>query len=444
MGKTQTGTLSITAIPFRSSNLSIPVTPFSPQLPLTPPASPPPRMRSPSQVARRPTIPHTVPPPKSPLNWIWQCHVCHVKYPLGATRRCLEDGHYFCSGSTLVRTKRGKNGKRTRVVKKHSPCSSEFDYQGWKAWAEWRRNDDEVRTIVGDMILREQEGDEIGSANTLGLGDEWHIKRCLEEGTSRANGSRSARTCWQTCDYPSECRWGSHLQKAKIKEQEEKATGTDPVQFTLPSSPSSHGYEATPLEDEHIGEDDVESRPSTTFDDILTSLDPPQPKASTSVPASPSTARTKEAFWNALLSASRRKSTGSSKAAKSPLVLSPIIEMDELESNGFEVRSPPPAKVREQSGDNVNMMLHSDPVAVSPSPGPSPPSSPEPPISPIAWLEPAAVSIPGLSLGTYQTAMGAGRSQQEGFSLNTGFKHLERREKKTYAGYVASLRLKRS
>lgn len=37
------------------------------------------------------------PHPQSPLAWTWRCHLCQTTYRLGTTRRCLLDGHYFCS-----------------------------------------------------------------------------------------------------------------------------------------------------------------------------------------------------------------------------------------------------------------------------------------------------------------------------------------------------------
>lgn len=63
---------------------------------------------------------------------MWSCHICHSNFPLGATRRCLHDGHYLCAGNTT--------NKRTRRSKKHKACSSEFDYDGWNKWGRWRRN----------------------------------------------------------------------------------------------------------------------------------------------------------------------------------------------------------------------------------------------------------------------------------------------------------------
>jgi hypothetical protein len=71
------------------------------------------------------------PPPDLPLPWVWQCHLCRHRYPLGVTRRCLYDGHYYCSGETNV--------KNLKKKKKGQACSSEFDYEGWDEYGEWKR-----------------------------------------------------------------------------------------------------------------------------------------------------------------------------------------------------------------------------------------------------------------------------------------------------------------
>ena len=65
------------------------------------------------------------------MPWIWSCHKCHTRYLLGTTRRCLNDGHYFCGGITVE--------KLTGRVKKHRACVSEFDYSGWEEFSEWKR-----------------------------------------------------------------------------------------------------------------------------------------------------------------------------------------------------------------------------------------------------------------------------------------------------------------
>lgn len=73
-----------------------------------------------------------LPPPDNPLPWIWQCHLCRNRYPLNVTRRCLYDGHYYCSGET--------DRPNLRKKKKGLACSSEFDYDGWEDFVNWRQH----------------------------------------------------------------------------------------------------------------------------------------------------------------------------------------------------------------------------------------------------------------------------------------------------------------
>ncbi|KAF6228362.1 hypothetical protein HO133_008092 [Letharia lupina] len=92
-----------------------------------------------------------------PMPWIWSCHKCHTRYHLGATRRCLHDGHYFCGGTTVDKI----SGK----VKKHRACVSEFDYSGWEDFARWKR------------------------------------------ATSRKGEKAGRKHCEDECDFPSSCHW---------------------------------------------------------------------------------------------------------------------------------------------------------------------------------------------------------------------------------------------
>ncbi|MCJ1454603.1 hypothetical protein MMC28_004956 [Mycoblastus sanguinarius] len=66
------------------------------------------------------------------MPWLWSCHKCHAHYLLGVTRRCLNDGHYFCGGTTVDRF--------TGKTKRHKACTSEFDYIRWKEFGNWKRN----------------------------------------------------------------------------------------------------------------------------------------------------------------------------------------------------------------------------------------------------------------------------------------------------------------
>lgn len=123
--------LTIEPIPFRSSNLAIPPSPFSPRSPLALAL----RQKKPRYAQRRDSGVSLPPPPINPMQWIWKCHQCRQSYPLGATRRCLEDGHRFCSGASISRSRRSG----TRVHKRHKACSSEFDFVNWKTIGDWKR-----------------------------------------------------------------------------------------------------------------------------------------------------------------------------------------------------------------------------------------------------------------------------------------------------------------
>lgn len=89
----------------------------------------------PQDIAKENHDPAILPPPKDPLLWIWTCHLCSSRYPLGATRRCLIDGHYYCSGDS------GSPSLQRNVKKKKrgQACSSEFDYVGWQEWGIWKQ-----------------------------------------------------------------------------------------------------------------------------------------------------------------------------------------------------------------------------------------------------------------------------------------------------------------
>jgi hypothetical protein len=170
--------LAIHPAPFKPSCLSIPPSPFSPLSPLTPAARH--KKRTPSGLLR--TSHETEPVPAAPLQWLWTCHACRSAYPLGATRRCLDDGHRFCAGTTVVMKWRHDGQKRR--VKRHKACASEFDYMRWKCWGRWKQA--ALMSKPSARTKRVEDGD---------------------------NSDRSARKkdCWTQCDYPSQCRWGKRV-----------------------------------------------------------------------------------------------------------------------------------------------------------------------------------------------------------------------------------------
>lgn len=118
-----------------TSPLSASLAPFDPAKLFSSPSAPP----IPKSVA--PTKKTPSPPPSDPLAWVWQCHLCRSRWPLGVTRRCLVDGHLYCSGDTSQPNLKKKKGQS---------CSSEFDYVGWKDWGAWKRN--ALKTISNPRI----------------------------------------------------------------------------------------------------------------------------------------------------------------------------------------------------------------------------------------------------------------------------------------------------
>lgn len=178
--KGKNSTLTIDPTPFKSSLLAIPPSPFSPRTPLTIQVTVDFSTRAQASVVYTTS---GIAAPSSPLSWIWQCHKCHRSYQLGVTRRCLDDGHHFCSGTTTVKSyRKGNLPKR----KRHKACASEFDYQGWKAWGRWKR---------------------AGGRNKLQY-PKVELATSPSGKYAQVKSAKSKKDCWNTCDYPSECRWG--------------------------------------------------------------------------------------------------------------------------------------------------------------------------------------------------------------------------------------------
>jgi hypothetical protein len=145
--------------PYKPSKLSItsPAFPSSPISPFSMTSS-----RKPAAHATSSDIGHIHSPPPTPLAWLWKCYNCQSKWPLGVTRRCLIDGHAFCSGVDA----RCRLGKRKNA---HRNCGSEFDYRAWHARNNWRRHELSGRGVI--------------------VPDSEH------------------RDCWYWCEYPSQCNW---------------------------------------------------------------------------------------------------------------------------------------------------------------------------------------------------------------------------------------------
>lgn len=202
--------------PLVPSPLSHPVSPFSPLSPLLP------TLRNvfnqshtPAPISSPPTS-NVAPTPDSPLPWLWACHSCYTSYPLGATRRCLDDGHTFCAGVSSVK-RRGRNGVRKERRRRSRACGSEFDYTGWKAWSRWRKTRDSSRDGASGeptSLNREMEVD-----TAMHRDDQVLPRHCHREGAEECSNSQTRpsdketegkkkKDYWEACTYPSHCRWG--------------------------------------------------------------------------------------------------------------------------------------------------------------------------------------------------------------------------------------------
>ncbi|KAI6713815.1 hypothetical protein JHW43_003666 [Diplocarpon mali] len=178
--------------------------------------------------------------PPLPYPWIWRCHLCHSVYRLGVTRRCLEDGHLFCSlpspppspvtcyppscpssqsalepGLATGKDEKeeiegNETTKQVRVQRRRARraasrgCRAEFDYGGWSKYNIWRR---EVR-------LLKRESTPVTRSKTKTIRGIYRRDVCRKggfwtwgrDGADRGDGrGYIARDCWRDCDFPSEC-----------------------------------------------------------------------------------------------------------------------------------------------------------------------------------------------------------------------------------------------
>ncbi|MDI1489897.1 MAG: hypothetical protein OHK93_001096 [Ramalina farinacea] len=123
------------------------------------------------------------------MPWLWVCHKCNTRYPLGSTRRCLYDGHHFCGGTTT--------NPITGRTKRHRACGSEFDYVGWEELGYWREK------------LQQAASAAAAADPSKPISHHHHTKR----------------NCAAQCIYPSACHWRAKEAKAREQRamQEQKA-----------------------------------------------------------------------------------------------------------------------------------------------------------------------------------------------------------------------------
>ncbi|KAI4775599.1 hypothetical protein E4T52_09450 [Aureobasidium sp. EXF-3400] len=254
--------INVTAVPFRSSGLAVPPSPFSPVDTITPPSL----KRTYSATANVDLIELLPPPTRQPIKWLWACHLCYRQYNLSVTRRCLDDGHYFCAGTSVVRSR--KDG--VKRLRRHKACASEFDYAGWKDWGVWKRNlltlteQQRQRSSPCDSVFDDSEDEDLEEISSTAS-----VVSPITAGVSSHTSSwrvakplRPVKDCWNRCDYPSECRWG-------------KQFGVDtPLQTTFPSLdrvPSTPNPNESSSDITDVEMTDAPSElPKTQFKDILT------------------------------------------------------------------------------------------------------------------------------------------------------------------------------
>ena len=163
-------------------------------------------------------------PPPRPSPFIWTCHVCNLTLPLAATTRCLSCSHSFCAGrpsNSILPPRQSKKTRRSHITK---ACGSTFDYQGWQAWGEWRRQRDDP---VSDDSAEEQDSKDIE-------------QEC--KGVRTEN-----RNCEKNCDFPSQCRWAPRLSAASASALAPASIQTSNAQLRYRNLLLSHQLERSEL-----------------------------------------------------------------------------------------------------------------------------------------------------------------------------------------------------
>ncbi|KAB8301226.1 hypothetical protein EYC80_003113 [Monilinia laxa] len=179
----------------------------SPLSPLTPPR----RLHQRNLLPSPPISPYlTKPAPPIPYPWIWRCHICHSVYRLGVTRRCLEDGHYFCSlptpppspspspmspspSSTSLPPLIPIPKKKKRRRRQPRGCRAEFDYTGWEQYNQWRR----------ETAAQKSESHALQNPRFI-------------------PPLKTGKDCHRDCDFPSECQT-LHIQSALTPKTRQKS-----------------------------------------------------------------------------------------------------------------------------------------------------------------------------------------------------------------------------
>ena len=111
----------------------------------------------------------------------------------------------------------GSESKAKRV-KRHRACQSEFDYDGWKAWGEWRRgvlhsanaaaaNAFTMRESMQNMPALASAASSSPSSRRLAVQLDGGDNIIGDIAIDVRNNNDGKKNCSGNCDYPSECRW---------------------------------------------------------------------------------------------------------------------------------------------------------------------------------------------------------------------------------------------
>ncbi|CAF9903155.1 MAG: hypothetical protein GOMPHAMPRED_000110 [Gomphillus americanus] len=207
------------------------------------------------------------PPPEIPSRWLWRCHLCSLSYPIGTTRRCLNDGHYFCAGTTI--------NKRTGKKKPHSPCGSTFDYIGWQEYGDWRRHERDLRAKAANTSLppkpfrtgplKKPTRQTSSSSKTK----ETNLMPNPHFPAPTLIAPPTQPNCEHNCNFPSECRWraatpqsppSTNTTNLKRSTRTKSPTNFEVVSSTTEaaSSPAVQQQQEKPLSQEfHLGKTSV-------------------------------------------------------------------------------------------------------------------------------------------------------------------------------------------
>lgn len=176
------------------------------------------------------------------MPWTWTCHKCGCRYSLATTRRCLNDGHIFCQGVTEVKRPLSAFNRPmksplftgdparpatasaakpsvgyVKQYKKHKACDSAFDYQGWAAWGEWRRD---VAAMKAHKAAYAQ--DAVAARRSALQLETGALDGIASSNSSSSSDESSDSDCSNVCDFPSECE-AKRRQTEQLRKEKEQA-----------------------------------------------------------------------------------------------------------------------------------------------------------------------------------------------------------------------------